>query len=89
MHDSLGVGGVQAVGDLNADLEELGNIHRLAGDAVFQGLAFEKFHGDEGAPFELADIVNRADVGVIQRGSGASFAAKALDGLRVLGNIVG
>ena len=43
----------------------------------------------KGRPFEFADIVNRADVGVIQRGSGASFAAKALDGLRVLGNIVG
>ena len=89
MHDSLGVRGVEAVGDLNADLEELGNIHGLAGNAVFQGLAFEKFHGDEGAAFEFADIVNRADVGVIQRGSGASFAAEAFDSLRVLGNIVG
>jgi hypothetical protein len=52
-------------------------------------LALEQFHGDERTAFEFTNIVNRADVRVIQRGCRARFAAKALDGLRILGNIVG
>ncbi len=89
MHDPLGVRCVQAVGNLDADFKELGNFQRLAADAVLQRLAFEQFHGDEGAAFVFADVVNGADVGMIEQGSGARFAAEALDGLRVLGNIVG
>jgi hypothetical protein len=56
---------------------------------MFQRLAFEQFHGDEGATLEFADVINSADVGVIERRRGAGFAAKALDGLGVLRNIVG
>ncbi len=35
-----------------------------------------------------ADLVDRANVGMVQRGGGARFAAKALERLRVVGNIV-
>src|SRR5215469_1016399 len=37
----------------------------------------------------VADFVDRADIGVIQCGGSARFAAKAFEGLRVFGYIVG
>ena len=40
-------------------------------------------------PFVLADFVDRADVGMVQGRGGAGFAAKALQGLRILGGVVG
>ena len=45
---------------------------------------FQKFHGDEGAAAIFADIVNRADVGMIQRGGGLCFALKTLERLRIV-----
>ena len=61
----------------------------LPADAVLQGHAFQKLHGDEGWPSCFADLVDRADVGMVQSGSGLRFALKALEGLRVVGYIVG
>ena len=55
----------------------------LAADRVLQGHAVEKLHGDEGAAVLLANVVDRADVGMVQRGSGLRFAPEALQRLRV------
>ena len=88
VHDSLRVRGIQAVGDLDADLQELRNLDGLDGDAVLEGLAFEQFHRDERPAFELADVVDRADVGVIEGRCRARFPAKPLDRLRIPGNVV-
>ena len=87
--DAFGVGRVEAIGNFDGDVEELGNFDGPALDAVLKSLPFEKFHGDEGAAFEFANIVNGADVGVIEGGSGAGFAMEALDGLGIIGNVVG
>ena len=51
--------------------------------------ALEKFHGDEGAAVFFADVVDRADVGMVQSGSGFGLAAKTRQGLRIAGEIVG
>ena len=55
---------------------------------MLERLAFEKFHGNERAALKLADIVNGAAVGMIQRGGGARFAAESFDGLIVVGDVV-
>ena len=47
-------------------------------------LPFEKLHGDEGAAFEIADIVDGADIGVIECGGSARLAAETFDGLGVV-----
>ena len=40
-------------------------------------------------PSCFADVVDGADVGMVQSGSGARFAPEALEGLRIAGDIVG
>jgi hypothetical protein len=56
---------------------------------VLQRFAFQIFHDDEGLVALLADVVNRADVGMIQRRCGLSFAAEAAQRGRVAGHIFG
>jgi hypothetical protein len=41
---------------------------------MLQRLAFQKLHGDERLAVMLANLVNRADVRVIEGESGASFS---------------
>jgi hypothetical protein len=66
MNNPLGVRGVEALGDVDGDGEKRFELHRAAGDGVLERLAVEKFHGDEGLAGFFADVVNRADVGMIQ-----------------------
>src|ERR1700735_2451160 len=89
VHDSLRVGRIEAVGDLDADLQKLRYLDGLAANAVFESPALEQLHGDKRTSVKFSDIVNGANVGVIERGCRARFAAESLDGLRVLRNIVG
>ena len=54
-----------------------------------QGHAFEILHRDEARPVGLTNLVNRADVWMVERRSGAGLPAEALKRRRVFGNIVG
>ena len=42
-----------------------------------------------GRPFKLADLVDGADVGMIEGGGRAGFTAESLEGLRILGHVIG
>src|ERR1700747_828524 len=53
---------------------------------MLQRDALEKFHGDEGLAILFADVVDGADVGMIERGGGLSFALKARQCLGIAGN---
>ena len=88
MNDALAVGGIERVGNLDCQVKKQLGLQRLAGDLVLQGHAIEKLHGDERAPFVIADLVNRADVGMIQRRGGARFPAKTLQRLRILRDFI-
>ena len=57
-------------------------------NAVLQRLALQQLHGDERAAFEFSNIVNGADVGMIERGCSARLAAEPFDRLRIVGNVV-
>ena len=52
-----------------------------------QGHAIQKFHGDERLSVLFADIVNGADVGMIQRGCGLRFTFETGEHLRVAGDV--
>src|SRR6266704_3355319 len=75
--------------DLNTDLQELRYFDGLPGDTVLESLSLEQLHGDKRPPFEFSNVVNRADVGMIERRCSARFAAESLDCLRDPGNVVG
>ncbi len=63
--DSLRVGCIQGISDLDAGREQGFEFHRAARDAVLQCCAVKKLHGDERLPVLVVDFVDGADVGMI------------------------
>src|SRR5713101_5874925 len=55
---------------------------------VLQRQPIQKLHGDVGLLATLADVVNRADVGMVERGGGTSFTSETFQCLRVSGNVI-
>ena len=78
MHDALRVRGVERVGDLRAELEHFVERQRAARDAILQRLAVEQLHHHELLAVVRADVVERADVRVIEVRDDARFALEAL-----------
>ena len=56
---------------------------------MLQRQPVQELHGNEVAALIFIDVVNRADVRVIQRRSGARFALESLDGNAVRGGTWG
>ncbi len=63
----------------NLDSQRQNSLHRqrLARNFMLQRLALHEFHDDEGPAVLFADIVDRADIGMIQCGRGLRLTAKA------------
>ena len=68
MHDPRAVRRGERVGDLRAQGQHARDRQRLAPDPVLERLPFEPFHHDERPPLVLADVVDRTDVRMVQRG---------------------
>ena len=89
VHDAFGVRGIECVGDLDGEGKQSVQLERSCADQVFERLAVEKLHGDEGLAVLFADVVNGANVGVVQCGCGLGLALKAGERLRVAGYFIG
>ena len=89
MHDALGMGRIERVGDLDGNRHQRLELERLVADHVFQSLAFEVLHGDVGAPIVLAYVIDSEDVRVIQTGSSLRLAAETAEQVRVGGDVFG
>ena len=50
--------------------------------------AVEILHGDEGFAILFTDVVNGADVGVVESGGSLGFALEASEGLGIFGDVV-
>ena len=89
MNDALGVRRIQRIGDLDGDGTAAVPISSgLPAMRCFQRRAFQKLHGDEGVAVVLADVVNRADVGMIQRRRGLRLALKTSERLRIARHVI-
>ncbi len=88
MDDSLGVGRVERVGDLDAQRKQRVQFHGTVADDVFQRRAVEVLHDDEGLAVLLANVVDGADIWMVERRCGPGLAAEALERLPVLGHIL-
>ena len=89
MDDALRVCRIQCIGDLDAQIEQRFDLQRLASDPVPERLTLQQFHGDEGSSIGFVNLVDRADVRVVQRGRSLGFPLKAAEGLCVVGEFVG
>jgi len=89
MQDALGVGGVERVSDVDADVQQAVEFQRRTVDQVFERGAFHELHNQECAAIFFADIVDSADIGVIQRGSSFGFAAESLQRCGIPGERIG
>jgi len=56
---------------------------------MFQGDAIEILHGDERLVIVFSDVVNGADVGMVESGGRTSFSPETFQCLRVLGHVIG
>src|ERR1700756_3048954 len=66
MNDALGVRCVEGVGDFDGKGYERFDVEWTTRNLVFERGAFETFHCNEGPAFVLADVVDGADIGMIQ-----------------------
>src|SRR5208337_5014829 len=78
MDDARVMGSVQRLGDVNGQRQQRFRFQRTAADVMLQRHSIEKFHGNERSTVLLVNVVDGADVGMVQRRGGASFAPEAL-----------
>src|ERR1700683_5769156 len=71
------MGRIQGVSDLDGQRENYGSVHRTIANAVLERPTVEIFHDDERSAFLLINLMDGADVWVIERGRGLSFLLKA------------
>ena len=92
MDDAPLVRRLQAGGNLNRNIEQLierEGLRRLgalraASQVITQGLPFQQLHHDEGLPFVLAEFVDGANIGMVQRRGSARLAFKTLQRLGIV-----
>src|SRR5713101_6336180 len=83
------MGSVQSIGDLDSQIEHRLDLQRLATDPAPEGLPLQQFHGDEGSSLGLVNLVDGADVRMIQCRGSLGFALKTAECLRVFGYVIG
>ncbi len=88
MNDAFGMGGIERVRDLDAEVEDEVDGQRLAVDAVLERLSFEKFHGQKGPALLFADVIDGADVGVVQSRGSAGLAAEPVEHRKLAGDLI-
>ena len=66
MDNAFRVSRIQSIGNLNPQIQDFIRLHGAALDAVLEGLAFQVLHHNEGLTFMVTDVVNGADVGMVQ-----------------------
>jgi len=80
---------IQRVRDLDPQIQDLLQLHRLAVDPLLERLPLHQLHHDEGVALVLGDLVDHADAGVIEGGGGARLPLESLERLGVVRQLVG
>ena len=89
MNDSSGVSRIQCVGDFDGEGEKDFHFQRTPRDPVLQRHTVQKLHRNEGLVTMFTDFVDRADIGMVERGGGTRLAAKAFQRLWVSRQFIG
>jgi len=89
VEDAVAVSPVEGVRHLNADVDDLVNLQRTAGKAVPERLPLHQLHHDEGASVVFSDVVDGADVPVIERGGGPGLHPEPVERLLIARELFG
>ena len=89
MNDARAMGGIERVCDVNSKRQQQIGFKGLAGDAVLQHDAIQKLHGDKCFPILLANVINGADVGMVQSRRSLRLAPKTGEHIWITRNIFG
>ncbi len=89
MDDPLPMRLTQCVGDLDSVAQELVERQRSALEALRQGLAFHALHHQEVHAVLMPDVVQRADVRMIQTRDCLGLALEALAPFGIAGEVCG
>ena len=76
---------VERVANLKRVVDHLIDAERPVIDSMIERVPFEQLHRDEWRALELVDLVDRADIRMIERRCRARFAHEALEHLPILG----
>ncbi len=79
------VGNIDKPGDLDRNLERLVDPQSALLQTAFQRLAFEVLHDEERGAVQFANVVERADMRMIELRDRAGFAVEAVAELRISG----
>ena len=82
MNDASAMSRIQRVCDLNGSWEavRVSHFERLPRESrCFEGRSVQELHDDERKAIVLADVVNCADIRMVQRRSGKSLAAETIE----------
>jgi hypothetical protein len=80
---------LESVGDLESEMEKCLQIQRPTANLGCQRLAFEQLHGDKALSILLSNVINGANVWMVQGGGSFSFALESSDGLGIAGKLIG
>ena len=89
MNDLFRMRGFERIGDLDRELNRQAEFNRPSRDAFLQCFTIQQLHRNELLAVGFVNVVDSADIGMIQCGRRSSLALKALDGLDVVGNLTG
>ena len=79
----------QRVRDLDGQFEKHIDLQRLLPDALLEGLPFQQLHGDKVAAIGLPDLIDSADIRMVQGRGGPGFTLKTLQRRSVLFQFAG
>ena len=85
---TVGVCGVQRIRNLDGQRKQDFQFQRTPCNAVLQRRALQKLHHDEGLAVLLPDLMNRADIRMVQSRGRLRLALKAGQRLGVMSNFV-
>ena len=88
MNNAFGVSCVQSVCDFDGQRENFLGFQWATRDLMLQSQSVQVLHDDEGLALMLTNLVNGANVGVIERGCRLRLPLKACQCLRIVGYIV-
>src|SRR6202140_4097730 len=89
VHDARSVSGVERVSNVDRNGEKNFPFQGPPANAMLKRQAVQKLHGQEERAVFLPNLMDRADIGMVEGGSGASFAAETFQCLGILRPIVG